>query len=112
MIHFEALLPGMRFFLPGLQSPADAERAVLRAGYHAHLDPRTRERSLAKRLSTAGHYPRYHVYLEQTGDGVSANLHLDQKQPSYGAGHAHSGEYDGPLIERERDRILGLIKPV
>lgn len=102
----------MRFLLSGISSLIDAERAILRAGYHAHRDFRTRERSLAKRLSSAGHYPRYHVYLETTPSGVSANLHVDQKQPSYGVGHAHSGEYEGTLIERERDRILGLIKPV
>lgn len=89
--------------VPDLMS---AERLLLRAGYHAHNDPRTGEHSLAKRLFAAGHFPKYHAYLEVRSGGLVVNLHLDQKQPSYSGGHMHSGEYEGPLLERERDRIL------
>ena len=103
----------MQFLLPHLQDMILAERFLLRAGYHSHTDPRTGERSLARRLSSVGHYPRYHVYLDVRSEGARVNLHLDQKQPSYGAGsHAHAGEYDGAVIERERDRILSLIPSV
>jgi hypothetical protein len=30
---------------------------------------------------------------------------VDQKQPSYGVGHMHSGDYEGPIVEREMERI-------
>jgi len=56
-------------------------------------------------------YPRFHAYVDERDGGFSLNLHLDQKQPSYeGADHAHSGEYEGPVVEREMSRLLGLIE--
>ena len=37
------------------------------------------------------------------------NLHLDQKEASYSGTSAHGGEYKGPLVEREMQRIaLGI----
>jgi len=39
-------------------------------------------------------------------------LHLDQKQPSYGTKgvHAHNGEYFGPMIDEEADRIREILQ--
>ncbi|MBI2124143.1 MAG: hypothetical protein HYU04_02820 [Candidatus Wildermuthbacteria bacterium] len=52
-------------------------------------------------------YPRFHIYSKVSPNNTKAilELHLDQKQPSYEGTHAHSGEYDGPVIERESQRI-------
>jgi len=50
-------------------------------------------------------YPRFHVYCKVHEGQIIFNLHLDQKQPSYGEQTAHSGEYDGELVEREGGRI-------
>lgn len=52
-------------------------------------------------------YPRFHVYLKQQGDDFVFSLHLDQKKPVYenSGSHAHNGEYFGPLVEGEADRI-------
>ena len=62
------------------------------------------ESAFVKRIS--GHdYPKYHAYIHTEGTGLVVNLHIDQKQPSYGTSAAHSGEYDGPLVEREMERI-------
>lgn len=78
---------------------------LLRAGYHEFSDPNTGHISYIRRLGRE-FYPRLHVYLEERGTGVALSLHLDQKKPSYGGGtHAHGGEYDGPLIERELGRL-------
>lgn len=65
------------------------------------------EASCMRRVS--GHdYPRYHAYVKKDGTALVVNLHIDQKKPSYGgADHAHNGEYDGELVEREADRIRG-----
>ncbi len=52
-------------------------------------------------------YPRFHAYIKLDGSSLVINLHLDQKKPSYGTNHAHSGEYDGEIIEREMERIRG-----
>ncbi len=54
------------------------------------------------------YYPRFHIYLKRDGKtkNLCFNLHLDHKKPSYkGAAHAHSGEYEGKLIEVEVKRI-------
>lgn len=56
-----------------------------------------------------GDYPRFHVYAKENSQGVTINLHLDQKKPSYGQETAHSGEYDGELVEEERRRIESFV---
>lgn len=76
-----------------------------RAGYHEFLDPNTGKISYIRRYSR-DFYPRFHVYLEERQENVILSLHLDQKKPSYGGGsHAHSGEYDGRVVEEELGRI-------
>lgn len=66
------------------------------------------EYNLVRKL-TGENYPRFHVYLRQAGDRLVFSLHLDQKKPSYAGSHAHSGEYDGPLLQDEADRIKALL---
>ena len=81
-----------------------------RAGYRAdHRDASTGQDSFVRRLRGA-EYPRFHVYGSKHGDELLLNLHLDQKKPSYTGSHAHSGEYDGDLVEREAERIQKLIQ--
>jgi hypothetical protein len=85
---------------------------VLRkAGYAPFKDPLTGEESFIVRL-TAEFYPRFHLYVEQKGEQVSFNLHLDQKKASYGEGHMHAGEYDGSTVEKEMARIDGWVHAV
>ena len=67
------------------------------------------EFSMVRKLAM-NNYPRFHIYLKQAGDRYTFNLHLDQKQPSYKGSHAHSGEYDGPVVEDEADRIKNILK--
>ncbi len=66
------------------------------------------EYSIVKQLDR-NNYPRFHIYIKKNEENNEFvfNLHLDQKQPSYeGSGaHAHSGEYEGEIIEREAERI-------
>ena len=73
------------------------------------------EYNLVRKL-TGQNYPRFHVYLRQSfgapQDKLNTyvfNLHLDQKKPSYEGSHAHSGEYTGPVVEQEADRIKELL---
>ena len=80
------------------------ERAILRAGYALHLDRNTGERSYVRRLDR-DLFPRFHVYVEPAGESWSLNLHLDQRAPMYVGVTAHSGEYDGAVVEREMARI-------
>jgi hypothetical protein len=70
-----------------------------RLGYHLE-----RNGSYAKRAGP-GTFPRYHVYVEVQGEQVKVSVHLDAKAPTYEGTSAHAGEYDGPLIEEEMQRI-------
>lgn len=67
------------------------------------------EYNLVRKL-TIENYPRFHIYLKQAGDRLIFNLHLDQKQPSYQGTHAHGGEYDGPTVEAEAERIKNILE--
>ena len=84
--------------------------AVLRnAGYSPFTDPQSGESSFVLKL-TSEFYPRFHLYVHEKRDEVILSLHLDQKKASYGANHMHSGEYEGPIIEKEMRRIDGWVK--
>ena len=73
-------------------------------GYRAFGGPKGGEWSFVKSLAR-GDYPRFHVYVTQQNDMLAMNLHVDQKKPSYEGATAHTGEYDGPLVEQEAERI-------
>ena len=68
------------------------------------------EYNMVRPLSRNG-YPRFHIYAKKNerGDFVF-NLHLDQKSSSYHGSTAHSGEYEGDLVEREAERIQNIIR--
>ena len=83
----------------------DPERSIKRAGYGAHVDRRTHEKSYVRRLDR-DLFPRFHVYVEDGGENWHLNLHLDQRAPMYQGVTAHSGEYDGAVVEREMTRIV------
>ncbi len=59
-----------------------------------------------------GSYPRFHLYLKIEDEDWILNLHLDQKKPSYRGSPAHSGEYDGEVVEKEMRRILNILKQI
>lgn len=70
------------------------------------------EYNLVRKLDM-DNFPRFHIYLKQQRDNCIFNLHLDQKQPSYetkGA-HDHNGEYFGPVVQNEADRIKSALEP-
>lgn len=68
------------------------------------------EYNLVRRLDI-DNYPRFHIYLKQQGTNYIFSLHLDQKKPSYKGSHAHSGEYFGPVVDTEADRIKNTLVP-
>ena len=76
-----------------------------RIGY-AIIDVRPNgEYNLVRKFSS-NNFPRFHAYTKQSGTNFTFSLHLDQKAPVYGGNsHAHNGEYFGPVVEEEADRI-------
>jgi hypothetical protein len=86
-----------------------ASNLLRRAGYALHQG-RDGEISYTRRFS-GGDYPHFHVYVnhEEPGKLMEITLHYDEKKPSYEGYTAHSGQYDGDIIEQEKDRILNSI---
>ena len=82
--------------------------SLQRAGYKCILNRHTNQESFVRVLNNIG-YPRFHLYLEENNDNIVFNLHLDQKKPLYRGQKAHSGEYDGDVVEAEVRRLQGLL---
>lgn len=74
-------------------------------GYVQITNPHNQETSYARALDPGRFYPRFHIYPDETSKQIIINLHLDAKRPSYQGTTAHSGEYDGPVVETEAARI-------
>ena len=70
----------------------------------------TGESNFIRSLDAKDSYPRFHLYLKQEDGGdLLFNLHLDQKRAIYKGVSAHSGEYEGELVEKEEERIEKII---
>jgi len=79
-----------------------------RCGYGYLKDRRTGKESFVKRIH-GDLYPRFHVHVEDRGESWNFNLHLDQRAPVYRGATAHGGDYDGPAVEKEADRIKSFL---
>src|SRR3989338_11351843 len=88
----------------------DAVTFIRRCGYGEYYDRRMSKTSYMKRARMGDMFPRYHVYIEERGDEVIFDLHLDQKRPSYEGASMHAGEYEVTAVEREAERIRGQCK--
>lgn len=80
-----------------------------KAGYGYIVDRKTGHDSYVRRM-TRDFYPRFHMYIEETKDILTLNLHLDQKQASYENAHMHNAEYEGELVESEIERIKDVVR--
>lgn len=75
-----------------------------RCGYIPEgADEKTGELKFSKYLGAR--YTRFHAYCSENDRRVTINAHLDQKKPSYKGTSAHAGEYAGPLVKAEVQRI-------
>jgi len=72
-----------------------------RIGYAPH----SKSQSFVRRL-TSEDFPRFHVYMGDTGNGWEVSLHLDQRGACYDNQTAHSGDYEGKILEEEKQRII------
>jgi len=73
-------------------------------GYIFQRQASENEASFIRPLEGGG-YPRFHLYVKSNKDELVFNLHLDQKRPAYKGAHDHAAEYNGTLVENERERI-------
>jgi len=74
-------------------------------GYHFQREDNERDATEYSFVRPRHGFPRFHIYAKMEGINLALNLHLDQKKPVYQGSTAHSGDYDGPSIEREIARI-------
>lgn len=88
--------------------PMPERQFMKKLGYDQIVDRRRNQVSYV-RLFGSTHYPRFHCYVDSRDTGFQINLHIDQKAPSYGSNTAHSGEYDGPVVEREGNRMQTIV---
>ncbi len=100
----------MKIILNKNRFAVDPDFFLRRAGYGQITSYHTGKTSYSRRFSR-DHYPRFHIYFEESADKITFDLHLDQKQVSYkGADHAHNAEHDGPVVEGEIERLKGLLR--
>ena len=91
-----------------LQKPKGNVVDLIRRCGYSYKGGDNDELNFIKRIGLA-EYPHFHLYLREKDDSLIFNLHLDQKKPSYQGATAHSGDYQGELIEKEMERIKKLI---
>jgi hypothetical protein len=87
------------------QNPRNIMR---KCGYGENVK-RSGQAHYTRRLS-GGEFPRFHAYLDKTDEGFQINLHLDQKSACYDGNNAHSGEYDGEVVENEGGRVKAVVE--
>ncbi len=88
------------------KSISDLMRTI---GYQPAYFQNPGEFSVVKKLMGSD-YPRFHLYIKNSGQNFSFSLHLDQKKPSYEGSAGHSGDYDGDVVEGEAQRIQQILK--
>lgn len=84
--------------------PVTPEQLLRAAGYAPHYDKKMGKLSYTRKLAR-DFYPRFHVYVMETDAVVTFDLHLDQKKASYAGSNMHGGEYEGPTVEAEMQRM-------
>ena len=89
---------------------ANSRNLLRDCSYIEIFDRKTGKFSFSRKLRE-DHYPRYHLYVTKEEPGLlQLNLHLDMKKAIYEGVSAHSGEYEGPLIDQEAARIKGILE--
>lgn len=93
----------MKFLVP--KDKYNILNLTRKIGYSPHRN----QKSYYKRLGRED-FPRFHIYIKEQSSAWEFSLHLDQKRPSYQGHTAHSGDYQGEVLEEEKKRIINLLK--
>lgn len=96
----------MKFSVQTSEIKENPVTMMRRLGYHPHQGS---SMSFARRL-THDEFPRLHVYMNDQGSSLEVSIHLDQKGACHDGQTAHSGEYDGQILEDEKRRIIEQLK--
>ena len=96
----------MEFVIKNLKESVNG--LMRKIGYKPAYFQGENEASIVRQIGR-NDYPRFHLYIKDNNEEFIFKLHLDQKKPSYQGSHAHSGEYDGAIVEEEASRIKNII---
>jgi hypothetical protein len=99
----------MKLYFPDPRKNKNLPAQLRQAGYYFVRWVQEKKGEFIKRFPGA-EFPRWHLYAKEQPDGWDLNLHLDQKRPIYKGTAAHSGEYEGELVEKEIARLQQLLK--
>ncbi|MFC1721289.1 hypothetical protein ACFL0Z_00045 [Patescibacteria group bacterium] len=94
----------MRFVLPnpGGFSVRDFMRKL---NYQEHRDRHSKSVSYIRRAKPGGSfYPRYHVHVQNTPEGMFIDLHYDWRRPMH-VKEARSADNRGDVIDKEVERM-------
>jgi hypothetical protein len=97
----------MEFKIKNLKkSNSDVMRTI---GYMPAYFQKEGEISIVRQVSR-NDYPRFHLYITKNDTELTFKLHLDQKKPSYEGQTGHSGDYEGPAVASEAERIKHILQ--
>lgn len=83
--------------------------AILReCGYRPITDRKTGKQSFSRPLAS-GHYPRFHLYLNENAEQITFDLHLDQNVNRYQGQTAHNADYDSQEVKNELGTIYNTV---
>lgn len=101
----------MNFLINKSKLKINPSQFLRQAGYGFIIDHKTGSETYVRHFNS-GRYPRFHMYLKEDEDKIEFSLHLDQKKAMYAGQHAHSAEYDGPIVQGEIERLKEMLRGI
>lgn len=90
--------------IPIPKTQTSLEKLMRRLDYQLDRKNKSNEKAFYRRMRSS-RFPRFHIYIAEKEDRWIFKLHLDQKPNAYQGQAAHGGEYEGPKVEEEANRI-------
>lgn len=98
----------MKFTISRNKLSSNPYQLARKAGYGFIRDRRSGQESLVRRLG-GGHYPRFHLYIEEDTDQVTFSLHLDKQESAHPSQHRHNAEYNSEEVAGELETLKKFI---
>lgn len=88
---------------------SNAFNILRKAGYLRIIDHKLGKESFTRKIST-GHYPRFHIYIQENPEQITIDLHLDQNENRYEGQIAHNADYNSDQVRDELQRVFEMFK--
>lgn len=87
----------------------NTEYVMRKAGYTYIFDNISQQGSFVRKL-TSEYYPRFHLYITETKQEITFDLHLDQAKTRYKKQKAHRADYKSDNVKVELTKLYHIIK--